>query len=150
MSDQSMPSPGQRSPEPSWPGTPFPLGATWNGEGTNFALFAPAAESVALCLFDSDGAATEERIELTEVTYHVWHAYVPRVGPRQRYGFRVDGPYDAGRGFRWNPSKLLVDPYARALDGEFRLDDSVFGYVAGKDDTTQDHRDSAACVPKSV
>jgi glycogen operon protein len=105
---------------------------------------------VALSLFDTDGRAKEERIELEEVTYHVWHTYLPRVGPRQRYGYRVDGPYDAGRGFRWNPSKLLVDPYARALDGEFRLDDSVFGYVAGKDDTTQDHRDSAACMPKSV
>jgi len=141
MSDQST---------TPWPGSPFPLGATWDGEGTNFALFAPAAESVALCLFDSDSRGKEERIELEEVTYHVWHAYLPRVGPRQRYGFRVDGPYDAASGFRWNPSKLLVDPYARALDGEFRLDDSVFGYVAGKDDTTQDHRDSALCVPKSV
>jgi len=131
----------------SWPGLPFPLGATWDGEGTNFALYAPAAESVALCLFDAD---SETRVELQEVTYHVWHAYLPRIGPRQRYGFRVDGPYDAGRGFRWNPSKLLIDPYARALDGEFQLDDAVFGYQAGRDDTTQDHRDSAAYVPKSV
>jgi glycogen operon protein len=134
--------------QPHWPGSPFPLGATWDGEGTNFALFAPAAESVALCLFDGSGA--EERVELEEVTYHVWHGYLPRIGPRQRYGFRVDGPYDADRGFRWNPSKLLVDPYARALDGEFVLDDAVFGYQASRDDTVQDHRDSAAFVPKSV
>ncbi|HET6911351.1 MAG TPA: glycogen debranching protein GlgX [Mycobacteriales bacterium] len=136
-----------------WPGAPFPLGASWDGEGTNFALFAPAAESVELCLFDdsadSDGA-NETRIELHDVTYHVWHGYLPRVGPRQRYGFRVDGPYDARRGFRWNPSKLLVDPYARALDGPFHLDDAIFGYPAGRDDTVQDHRDSAPHVPKSV
>ena len=134
----------------SWPGSPFPLGAAWDGEGTNFALFAPAAESVALCLFDGDG--NEERVELDEVTYHVWHAYLPRVGPRQRYGFRVDGPYDPARGLRWNASKLLIDPYARALDGDFVLDDAVFGFAVGKDDAdnTQDHRDSAPFVPKSV
>jgi isoamylase len=131
-----------------WPGSPFPLGATWDGEGTNFALFAPAAESVDLCLFDDDG--TESRVELDEVTYHIWHGYLPRVGPRQRYGFRVDGPYDAGRGLRWNPSKLLIDPYALALDGEFVLDDAVFGYPPNRDDTVHDHRDSAPYVPKSV
>ncbi len=131
-----------------WPGSPFPLGATWDGEGTNFALFAPAAESVDLCLFDDDG--TESRVELDEVTYHIWHGYLPRIGPRQRYGFRVDGPYDAARGLRWNPSKLLIDPYALALDGEFVLDDGVFGYQTGRDDTVQDHRDSAPYVPKSV
>src|SRR5947208_3114873 len=74
-----------------WPGSPFPLGATWDGEGTNFALFAPAAESVELCLFDGQA---EERVPLEDVTYHVWHGYLPRVGPRQRYGFRVDGPFD--------------------------------------------------------
>ncbi|MDQ1700620.1 MAG: isoamylase [Frankiaceae bacterium] len=131
-----------------WPGSPFPLGATWDGEGTNFALFAPAAESVALCLFDDDGA--ESRVELDEVTYHIWHGYLPRVGPRQRYGFRVDGPYDASRGLRWNPSKLLIDPYALALDGDFVLDDAVFGYQTGRDDSVQDHRDSAPYMPKSV
>jgi len=130
-----------------WPGSPFPLGATWDGEGTNFALFAPAAEAVELCLFDDD---VETRVPLVEVTYHVWHAYLPRVGPRQRYGFRVDGPFDPGQGLRWNSSKLLVDPYARALDGDFVLDDAVFGYPTGRDDTQQDHRDSAPFVPKSV
>src|SRR3954470_19193083 len=130
-----------------WPGSPFPLGATWDGEGTNFALFAPAAESVELCLFDGE---EEERVALEEVTYHVWHAYLPRVGPRQRYGFRVDGPFDPGHGLRWNSGKLLIDPYARALDGEFALDDAVFGYPPGKDDTQQDHRDSAPFVPKAV
>src|SRR3954469_21703581 len=130
-----------------WPGSPFPLGATWDGEGTNFALFAPAAESVELCLFDG---GTEERVPLEEVTYHVWHGYLPRVGPRQRYGFRVDGPFDPGRGLRWNASKLLADPYGRAFDGEFIAHDAIFGYPPGRDDTHQDHRDSAPYVPKSV
>src|SRR4051794_26191418 len=130
-----------------WPGSPFPLGATWDGEGTNFALFAPAAESVELCLFDGQA---EERVPLEDVTYHVWHGYLPRVGPRQRYGFRVDGPFDTRQGLRWNSSKLLIDPYARALDGELVLDDAVFGYPPGKDDTHQDHRDSASLVPKAV
>jgi glycogen operon protein len=131
-----------------WPGSPSPLGANWDGEGTNFALWAPAAESVDLCLFDEDGA--EDRIELDEVTYHVWHGFVPRVGPRQRYGFRVDGPFDPSRGARWNPSKLLADPYAKAYDGDFVVDDAVFGFPPGRDDTHQDHRDSAPYVPKSV
>src|SRR3954464_3562276 len=131
----------------SWPGSPRPLGATWDGEGTNFALWAPAAEGVSLSLFDDDG---EHRVDLEEVTYHVWHGYVPRVGPRQRYGFRVDGPFDPARGARWNPSKLLADPYARAFDGGFVADDAIFGYPVGRDDTQQDHRDSAPFVPKSV
>src|SRR3954447_3438019 len=130
-----------------WPGSPFPLGATWDGEGTNFALFAPAAESVELCLFDGQA---EERVPLEDVTYHVWHGYLPRVGPRQRYGVRGDGPFDTRQGLRWNSSKLLIDPYARALDGELVLDDAVFGYPPGKDDTHQDHRDSASLVPKAV
>ncbi|HEU5035090.1 MAG TPA: glycogen debranching protein GlgX [Mycobacteriales bacterium] len=133
---------------PSWPGSPTPLGAHWNGEGTNFALWAPAAESVDLCLFGDDGS--EQRVSLEEVTYHVWHGYVPRVGPGQRYGFRVDGPFDPARGARWNPSKLLADPYARAFDGAFVADDAIFGYPVGRDDTVQDHRDSAPFVPKSV
>ncbi|HET6817922.1 MAG TPA: glycogen debranching protein GlgX [Mycobacteriales bacterium] len=132
----------------SWPGRPTPLGATWDGEGTNFALFAPQAESVDVCLFDEAGV--EHRVRLEESTYHVWHGYVPRVGPRQRYGFRVDGPFDPDRGLRWNPSKLLADPYALAFDGEFVADDAIFGYPPGRDDTHQDHRDSAPYVPKSV
>ena len=139
---------GQTRPMETWPGSPTPLGATWDGEGTNFALWAPEAESVDLCLFDDDGA--EERIALDEATYHVWHGFVPRIGPGQRYGFRVDGPFDPSRGARWNPSKLLADPYARAFDGEFIADDAIFGYPPGRDDTVQDHRDSAPYVPKSV
>ena len=129
-----------------WPGRPTPLGATWDGEGTNFALFAAGAEAVDVCLFDRDG--WEIRVPLEESTYHVWHGYLPRVGPGQLYGFRVDGPYDPARGARWNPSKLLVDPYARAVAGDFVLNDAVFGSAPGR--TDQDHRDSAPYVPKSV
>jgi isoamylase len=139
---------GQTDRMETWPGHPTPLGATWNGEGTNFALWAPEAETVDLCLFDDDG--NEQRITLDEATYHVWHGFVPRLGPGQRYGFRVDGPFDPSRGARWNPSKLLADPYARAFDGEFIADDAIFGYPPGRDDTVQDHRDSAPYVPKAV
>jgi isoamylase len=130
-----------------WPGRPAPLGATWDGEGTNFALFSSAAEAVDLCLFDDSGRET--RIPLEESTFHVWHGYLPQVGPGQRYGFRVDGPFDPALGLRFNPSKLLVDPYARAMEGAFWLDDAVFGSVPGKD-RVQQHRDSAPYVPKSV
>jgi isoamylase len=132
-----------------WPGSPHPLGATWNGEGTNFALFSEGAERVELCLFDGNGDG-EVRFPLTEVTAHVWHGYVAGVGPGQRYGFRVHGPYDASRGLRFNPNKLLIDPYALAIEGELDWDDSVFGYVVGKDDGVPDPRDSAAHVPHSV
>src|SRR5512134_2051834 len=124
-----------------WPGRPAPLGATWDGEGTNFALFSERAEAVDVCLFDAAGRET--RIPLEETTYHVWHGYLPQVGPGQRYGFRVDGPFDPHRGLRFNPSKLLLDPYARAISGGFVLDDAVFGHRRGRDDTVQDHRDSA-------
>ncbi|MCA1720469.1 MAG: glycogen debranching protein GlgX [Actinobacteria bacterium] len=134
------------TPRP-WPGRPHPLGATWDGEGTNFALFSSAAETVDLCLFDDDGSET--RIPLEETTFHVWHGYLPQVGPGQRYGFRVDGPFDPAQGLRFNPSKLLVDPYALAMEGAFRLDDAVFGSVPDKD-RVQQHRDSAPYVPKSV
>jgi isoamylase len=131
-----------------WPGWPAPLGATYDGNGTNFSLFAGSAEAVDLCLFDEHG--NETRIPLVDTTYHAWHGYLPDVGPGQRYGFRVDGVFDPQIGARWNPSKLLIDPYAQALDGEFLLHDAVFGYPPGRDDTVQDHRDSAAYVPKGV
>jgi glycogen operon protein len=101
----------------SWPGTPFPLGAHWDGEGTNFALWSTTATGVSVCLFDEHGAET--RVPLQDRTYHVWHGYLPAVGPGQRYGYRVDGPYDPGRGLFHNANKLLVDPYALALEGEF-------------------------------
>ncbi|GAC1324939.1 MAG: glycogen debranching protein GlgX [Mycobacteriales bacterium] len=131
------------SPEPApmrpWPGKPAPLGATWDGEGTNVALFSESATGVDVCLFDDAGAET--RVPLEESTFHVWHGYLPQVGPGQRYGFRVHGPYDPARGARWNPAKLLVDPYARAIEGTFTLDPAVLGDNAA---------DSAPCVPRSV
>ena len=102
-----------------WPGTPFPLGATYDGTGTNFAVFSDVAERVELCLFDADG--TETRVDLPETTAQVWHGYVPTVGAGQRYGFRVHGPYEPSAGLRCNPAKLLLDPYATAVDGEVGL-----------------------------
>ena len=130
-----------------WPGAPTPLGATWDGEGTNFALYSAGAETVDLCLFDERGR--ESRVPLEESTFHVWHGYLPQVGPGQRYGFRVDGPFDPARGLRFNPSKLLLDPYARAVEGELELADAVFGSVPGRD-RSQQHQDSAPHVPRSV
>ena len=136
-------------PAEPWPGRWSPLGATYDGQGTNFALWAEGARAVELCLFDEAGAET--RLPLTEVTVHVWHGYLPGVGPGQRYGYRVHGPWDPWRGARWNPHKLLLDPYARAVDGEWVLDDAVFGHVrAHGDDTVRDDRDSAPHVPRSV
>jgi glycogen operon protein len=134
--------------EPVWPGQPYPLGATWDGEGTNFAVFSEAAEAVELCLFDDAGA--EQRVSLPEVTGRVWHGYVPEAGPGQRYGFRVHGPYDPDRGHRFNPAKLLVDPYARAVEGRVDWDEAVFGYRVGATDLVRDDRDSAPHVPRSV
>src|SRR6266540_1553909 len=134
--------------QPVWPGRPRPLGATWDGEGTNFAVFAEEAEAVELCLFDERGA--ERRLELPEVTAHTWHGYVPGIGPDQRYAFRVHGPFDPRRGLRFNPAKLLLDPYARAIEGMVDWDESVFGYRVGADDLVADDRDSAPHVPKSV
>jgi glycogen operon protein len=134
--------------EPVWPGRPHPLGASWDGGGTNFAVFAEAAEAVDLALFDQAG--TERRLRLPELTAHVWHGYVPEVGPGQRYGFRVHGPYDPDRGQRHNPAKLLLDPYARAIEGMVAWDPSVFGYRVDADDLVPDDHDSAPNVPKSV
>jgi isoamylase len=131
-----------------WPGSPHPLGATWDGEGTNFALFSEGADAVSLCLFD--GAGVETCVPLTEVTAHVWHGYVAGVGPGSHYGFRVSGPYDPAWGLRFNPHKLVVDPYARAIDGVLDWDDAVFGYRVGGDDNVADERDSAPHVPRSV
>jgi isoamylase len=134
--------------DPPWPGRPVPLGATWDGEGTNFALWASGARAVELCLFDATGA--ESRVPLGESTYQVWHGYVPRVGPGQRYGFRVHGEYEPRRGLRYNPSKLLLDPYARAIDGDFAPEPPVFGYDGDPLGDTADTRDSAPYVPRSV
>ena len=109
-----------------WPGKPYPLGATYSGEGTNFSLFSEAADRVELCLIDDDGAET--RIEITEVDGFVWHVFLPDVVPGQRYGYRVHGPWAPEDGIRCNPSKLLIDPYAKALDGEIDGDESLFSY----------------------
>ena len=134
--------------EPVWPGQPRPLGASWDGDGTNFAVFAEGADAVELALFDESGR--ERRIRLPEVTAHVWHGYVPEARPGQRYGFRAHGPYDPDSGQRYNPAKLLLDPYARAIEGEVDWDPSMFGYPPGGDDLVADDRDSAPHMPKSV
>jgi len=129
-----------------WPGHPHPSGATWDGEGTNFTLFSDTAHAVDLCLFGTDG---ETCASLPELTANVWHGYLPGVGPGQRYGYRVHGPYDPARGLRCNPAKLLVDPYARAIDGHLDWHGSLFGYSPGADDIP-DRRDSAGHVPVAV
>jgi glycogen operon protein len=134
-----------------WPGGPYPLGATWDGTGTNFALFSEVAEAVELCLFDSDGdwPGTETRIALTEVDGFVWHGYLPDVGPGQRYGYRVHGPYEPASGDRCNPAKLLLDPYGKAVDGQLRWDEAVFGYRFD-DPALPNTTDSAPFMPVNV
>jgi isoamylase len=130
-----------------WPGAAYPLGATWDGSGTNFALFSEAAEAVQLCLFDTDGAET--RLELTEADGFVWHCYLPAVGPGQRYAYRVTGPYDPKHGLRCNPAKLLLDPYGKAVDGTVRWDAALFDYQPD-DVTSPSDLDSAPVMPRSV
>jgi isoamylase len=133
-----------------WPGLPYPLGATWDGSGTNFALFSAHAEKVELCLFDDAGGREIARVALPEYTHEIWHGYLPDVRPRQLYGYRVYGPYDPKAGHRFNHHKLLLDPYAKAIHGTPRWDDAVFGYQVGdpKADLTFDRRDSAPFMPK--
>ncbi|WP_299091060.1 glycogen debranching protein GlgX [uncultured Microbacterium sp.] len=130
-----------------WPGSAYPLGATFDGSGTNFALFSEGAERVELCLFDDGGEET--RVELRDVDAFVWHAYLPTVQPGQRYGYRVHGPVDAASGKRFNPSKLLLDPYAKAVDGEIQWGQSVFGYDFGDPDSVNEE-DSAGQMMKAV
>jgi isoamylase len=135
-----------------WPGTAYPLGATWDGAGTNFALFSEVAEQVELCLFDAGPAAAhseETRVPLTEVDGFVWHGYLPGVGPGQRYGYRVHGPYRPERGHRCNPAKLLLDPYGKAVDGEVTWHQAVYSYQHG-DPSTLNTDDSAAYMPRNV
>lgn len=131
----------------AWPGSAYPLGATFDGNGTNFAVFSEGAERVELCLFDDDGSET--RVELRDVDAFVWHVYLPNVGPGQRYGYRVHGPYDPANGQRFNPSKLLLDPYAKAVDGEITWGQSVFSYTFGDPDSFNDD-DSADAMMKGV
>ncbi|MGA7689457.1 MAG: glycogen debranching protein GlgX [Jiangellales bacterium] len=130
-----------------WPGVPYPLGATYDGEGTNFALFSEVAERVELCLFDDAGVET--RVPLTEVEAFVWHGYLPRVQPGQRYGYRVHGPYDPDRGLRCNPNKLLLDPYAKAVDGQPEWDEALYGYTFD-DPSQRNNLDSAEHAMLSV
>ena len=131
-------------------GRPFPLGATWDGLGVNFALFSAHATKVELCLFDGDGQTELERIELPEYTDEIWHGYLPAARPGTTYGYRVHGPYEPDAGHRFNPNKLLLDPYAKQLVGELKWGPEVFGYkLNAKDkDLSFDDRDSAAFVPK--
>ncbi|MGH9024166.1 MAG: glycogen debranching enzyme, partial [Acidimicrobiia bacterium] len=133
-----------------WPGRPYPLGATFDGAGTNFALFSQVAERVELCLFDDQGV--ESRLDLHEVSAQTWHGYLPWVGPGRRYGYRVHGPYEPSQGKRSNPAKLLLDPYARAIEGDVDWNPAVFGYVLGDPaaDLSRDDRDSAPFVPRAV
>ena len=130
-----------------WPGDSYPLGATYDGAGTNFGLFSEVAHRVELCLFD--GGGTETRVDLHEVDGFVWHGYLPGVGPGQRYGYRVHGPYDPPAGQRCNPAKLLLDPYAKAIEGNVRWGQPVFSYDFGHPDR-RNNADSAPYVPRSV
>ena len=137
-----------------WPGRNWPLGATWGAESTNFAVHAPNATAVWVCLFDDE--QRETRHALTERSLGIWHGALPGVRPGQQYGFRADGPWDPARGMRFNPDKLLLDPYARAVSGEFVTDPAIFGFEAGArpagDEAphTRDERDSAPYVGRSV
>ncbi|MEX1295853.1 MAG: glycogen debranching protein GlgX [Candidatus Limnocylindrales bacterium] len=135
------------SPPTVWPGSPDELGATFDGSGTNFSVFSEVAERVELCLFDEHGLET--RVELPEVTGYCWHGYVPDVRPGQRYGFRVHGPWEPGAGLRCNPHKLLLDPYARAIDGEVDWQPAVFGHQLAAPHL-RDEQDSAPFVPRSI
>ncbi len=130
-----------------WPGKPFPLGANFDGNGTNFSLFSEIAEKVELCLFDDDGSET--RIPLPEMTAFCWHGYLPDVGPGQSYGFRVHGPWNPDEGKWCNPSKLLIDPYAKAIDGDVRWDEAAFPHRFA-DAGSRNDADSAPFIPKSV
>ncbi|MDX1946629.1 MAG: alpha-amylase family glycosyl hydrolase, partial [Pirellulaceae bacterium] len=133
-----------------WRGSPYPLGATFDGAGTNFALFSEHATKVELCLFDDVGATRESaKIELPERTYQVWHGYSPDLKPGQLYGYRVHGPYDPAAGQRFNPHKLVLDPYAKLIGRQMRWDDALFAYQVGDgaEDLSYDERDSAPFAP---
>jgi isoamylase len=136
-----------------WPGSPYPLGATWDGEGVNFAIFSEHAQAVRLLLFDDSRTGVPSTvITLNEMTDQVWHAYLPDVRPGALYGYKIDGPYEPEQGHRFNPAKLLIDPYAKAVSGPIDWSDDLFGYTVGDEraDLSRDDRDSAAALPKSV
>ncbi|MGX5687667.1 glycogen debranching protein GlgX [Arcticibacter tournemirensis] len=136
-----------------YPGTPYPLGATWDGEGVNFALYAENAEGVDLCLFNTTEDPVENvKIRMRERSHHVWHVYVPEIKPGQLYGYRVYGPYEPENGHRFNPNKLLIDPYAKAIAGTIQWHNSLFGYELGHPDAdlSFSNEDSAPYIPKSA
>ncbi len=135
----------------TWPGRPYPLGARYDGKGVNFALFAENAWGVELCLYDNDGTETN-RIKVVERTHNSWHVYIPGLRPGQQYGYRVHGPYEPDKGLRFNPNKLLIDPYAKALNGTGKWNNALFGYEIGheKEDLSFSETDSAPYVPKCV
>ncbi len=131
-----------------WPGKPYPLGASWDGVGTNFSVFSEVAERIELCLFDAAG--NETRIDLPEVSSFIFHGYLPNIAPGQRYGFRVHGPWEPESGHRCNPNKFLLDPYSKAVEGEVNWNEAVFPYHFNEPDTSRNDDDSAAYMPKSV
>lgn len=142
------------SPQPEaivWPGRPYPLGSTWDGEGVNFALYSEHAEKVELCLFDDTGKREIGRVPLPEQTDMVWHGYLPQVRPGQVDGYRVHGPYAPEQGHRFNPHKLLLDPYGKQIQGSIRWSDSQFGYRVGHklQDASFDRRDDAVGMLKN-
>jgi glycogen operon protein len=132
----------------AWPGNSYPLGATFDGTGVNFSIYSGLAEHVELCLFDENGAET--RIELPEVTAYCWHGFIPGLQPGQRYGFRVHGPYAPEQGLRCNPAKLLLDPYAKAIEGEVQSHEAIFPYLFGQSEDSRNDLDSAQYVPRSI
>jgi glycogen operon protein len=136
-----------------WPGRPYPLGATWDGEGINFSLFSENATAVELCLFDGpDSDSESHRIRIEEQTDQIWHLYIPGLWPGQHYGYRVYGPYEPEAGHRFNPNKLVIDPYAKSIAGTIEWSDAMFGYRIGdpKADLSFDTRDNAGNIPKCV
>lgn len=140
----------KKTPLRVWPGKPYPLGATWDGGGVNFALFSENAAAVELCLFDSSGASKEShRIKITEQTDNTWHIFLPDIKPGQLYGYRVHGPYEPEAGHRFNPNKIVLDPYAKAIGRQIEWGDELFGYCIGheKADLSFDDRDNAALAP---
>ncbi len=135
-----------------WPGRPYPRGATWDGEGVNFALFSEHAEKVELCIFDSKGRRELQRIVLRERTDEIWHCYLPEARPGLLYGYRVHGPYRPEQGHRFNPNKLLIEPYAKDIKGKVSWSDAHYGYRIGSknEDLSFDRRDNAAGMPKCM
>lgn len=132
------------------PGNPYPLGATWDGKGVNFAIFAANASSVELCLFPDSSSDQEIRIPLQERSRYIWHIYVHELSPGQCYGYRIDGPYEPLQGHRYNANKVLIDPYAKAISGPVEWHDALFGYELGTDDLTMSRSDNAKFIPKAV